>query len=269
MALSASRRARRAASSPFTASGCSVCVRPSRARKTPQGRRKARRLGIRPSRAMKDFKIPRKEIQVFRNEIQAGWNKFQIRRNEIQIQILELPFTESSLIKGLRRPPKAASGLGSAAAAWGCSFAWLVCRSFDLRLLFLRSRDASEGLAPFLRSRTLGRRLSDWAAEKPHCAKRGTLASSDHHPEDRGKRQADRSDARQECVRFNEPEPKRRDRCSKARVREILAGMKGWRPSVIPRLETAARGGSGRFPSGAFGRLSSSDGSPYQSSDFL
>ncbi len=269
MALSASRRARRAASSPFTASGCSVCVRPSRARKTPQGRRKARRLGIRPSRAMKDFKIPRKEIQVFRNEIQAGWNKFQIRRNEIQIQILELPFTESSLIKGLRRPPKAASGLGSAAAAWGCSFAWLVCRSFDLRLLFLRSRDASEGLAPFLRSRTLGRRLSDWAAEKPHCAKRGTLASSDHHPEDRGKRQADRSDARQECVRFNEPEP--------VSSLGIADGRQPFMPASISRtpafehlsLRFAARGGSGRFPWGAFGRLSSSDGSPYQGSDFL
>ena len=137
---------------------------------------------------MKDFKIPRKEIQIFRNEIQAGRNKFQIRRNEIQIQNPSISFAKSSLIKGLRRPPKATSGLESAAAAWGCSFAWLVCRSFDLRFLFLRSREASEGLAPFLRSRTLGRRLSDWAAGKPHCAKRGTVASSDHRPEDREKK---------------------------------------------------------------------------------
>ena len=52
--------------------------------------------------AMKDFQIPRNEIQIFRNEIQAGWNKFQIRRNEIQIQNPWISFAELSLIKGLR-----------------------------------------------------------------------------------------------------------------------------------------------------------------------
>jgi hypothetical protein len=60
---------------------------------------------------MKDFKIPRKEIQIFRNEIQAGWNKFQIRRNEIQIQILEFPSPNRALSRGYADPPRPLAAL--------------------------------------------------------------------------------------------------------------------------------------------------------------
>ena len=98
-----------------------------------------------------DFQVSRNKIQNFRNEIQAGWNKIQIRRNEIQIQTPSISFAQSSLIKGLRRPP----------AGPFCRFVFV-------------SGSSGLSLVPFDRGR-FRRRLSDWAAAEPHCEK-GSLS---------------------------------------------------------------------------------------------
>jgi hypothetical protein len=71
-------------------------------------------------------------------------------------------------------------------------------------LLFLQS--CGEGLAPF-RSPSRGRRWPDPAASEPRCEKENP--GSTGHPRDPRKRQADRSDVRQECVRLNKPDPAR------------------------------------------------------------
>jgi hypothetical protein len=58
------------------------------------------------SQAMKDFKIPRKEIQ-------ARGNKFQIRRNEIQIQIPQFPLPNPALSRSCADPQGLFSFLGA------------------------------------------------------------------------------------------------------------------------------------------------------------
>ncbi len=127
---------------------------------------------------MKQIQIHRKENQIFRNEIQAGWNKFQIRRNEIQIQKPSISLSESSLFNELAPPrpeePRAAwrlegrsslhdrrRRLDHAAAEWALPVRPVDRRSFGLPFRFLWPFEASEWLAPFLRSRmaSLMRRL--------------------------------------------------------------------------------------------------------------
>jgi hypothetical protein len=75
----------------------------------------------------------------------------------------------------------------------------------------LRSLEASEGLAPF-RSRTIGRvSVRPWrprslvSAKREPRPKRAIPGSQARGPRTRGKRQADRSDARQEYARVKSP----------------------------------------------------------------
>jgi hypothetical protein len=97
---------------------------------------------------MKDFQTFRKEIQIFRKEIQAGPEGTKFNPS--------ISFAESSLMKGLRRPPHglfcfwAASGLkGAAESVRRCLFALGSLSVLLSSFRVLRSSRASEGLAPF------------------------------------------------------------------------------------------------------------------------
>ena len=79
-------------------------------------------------------------------------------------------------------------------------------RSFVFVFRFLRLFKQVKGWRRFSRSRTLGRRLSDLSTAEPMSAKREPRVQEAKAPGRCGKRQADRSDVRQEFAR-KRPEP--------------------------------------------------------------
>jgi hypothetical protein len=176
-----------------------------------------------------------------------------------------LSFSGLSLIKELRRPIRRFGAVLFVALPASepprhvdvACLPRIVCRSFCLHFGFLRSREASEGLAPF-RSRTFGRHVSDLAAASLKGGNRGSVASSGLGPGPRAK--TGRS------IRC----PARIRPLQKARSGSSLRpadGRQPFMPASVSRplpfescpFGFAMRGGCGRFPSGAFRRLSSSD----------
>ena len=139
------------------------------------------------ARAMKEIQIPRKEIQIFRNEIQAEAEQIPnpAERNPNSDHLLSIAFS-----KTCAKPSQAflhfcADSGFECRGNVGVACSPRVARSFGLCFRFLRSSRASEGLAPFLRSRIASLRDAwarfppDPSAAEPRCARRGTPASMD------------------------------------------------------------------------------------------
>ncbi len=149
---------------------------------------------------MKEIQIFRNEIQIFRNEIQARTEQNQnpAERNPNSKSLDFLPRIE--LYQRVRLAPGCLSLLLSSFRLPGLSKQVKGWRHFD------------RGLRP---CGTLGScfRPTSWprAARAETRRSRGVHGPSPgHEPGDRGprgKRQADQSDVRQECVRLKEPDP--------------------------------------------------------------
>jgi hypothetical protein len=212
---------------------------------------------------------------------QAGTESSKIRPNWSK-ENPWISFAELSVFKGLRRPPgpkfvlasrpryirhqhgdrrtrPRASACGRPCARAPCS-PRVVCRFHCLRFGLLRSLKASEGLAP-LGSRTGGRSCVRLGGRAPHGANRGNPRPwnlGSHGAGSWGKDRAIRSDVRQRCVRSEKPEPV--SSVSSERAPALHACEYLTNPCLRGlSFGFAMRGGCGRFPSGAFGRLSSSD----------
>ena len=146
------------------------------------------------------------------------------------------------------------------------------CRCFGLRFGFLRSSKQVKGWRLF--------RIADGQARFPSdpggrgarlSARRETPAPMGQKPNDpEDKDEADRSDVRQKCVRFERArsglEPVKRAGASPSCLRNVSRCLS----SQPYPFDSPMRGGSGRLPSGAReARLSSSDGSLCHNSAYL
>ena len=236
---------------------------------------------------MKEIQISRNDIQAGRNEFKIRRNEIQIQRNEIQIQMLQFSSMKQAFTRfyadqgpssrGGRRPTRRSRGTqdalrspgsprrfaprddGAASLnyASGVRLEFVFGHSvFVSRSSFLLKR--AKGWRRFYRPRTLGRRFRPTRRPRSLMAKKGTPASTEHPrvispgTVDRGKRQADRSDVRQEYVRLKRArtgfEPRPSGRAPALHAASISRPLPfDVIPSVLPM-----RGGCGRFPSGAF-----------------
>jgi hypothetical protein len=163
--------------------------------------------GGRRAGALKDFQIRQKGIQTFP---EGNPSFFGRKSNENRKEIQAFVFRGSSLFKDLRRPPtaflflKLLTALEAARRPGLARSPQVVCRSFCLRFWSSGLMKRVKGWRLF-RSRTHGRRLPDLAAASCESAKRepGSGGIPGHEPgtKDLAKKQADRSDVRQEFAR--------------------------------------------------------------------